>query len=60
MNRIRSVPDRLVIDFVGELAGHFALGTNRNARSDYAAGGSVTLVAGVRHDRKRTIVVLHV
>ena len=46
--------DALAIELVGELAGLFALGTNRDARSDKATGCSVSLVAGGRNQRCRT------
>ena len=49
LSEVRLTPDRdrLAIDLVGELAGLLTLGANKNARSVVAAGGSVTLVAGV-------------
>ena len=49
LSEIRLIPDdgTLAIELVGELAGLLSLGQTQNARSDYATGGSVTLVAGV-------------
>ncbi|WP_339853702.1 recombinase family protein [Roseovarius nubinhibens] len=49
LSEIRLIPegDKLCIDLVGELAGLLSLGANKNARSVAAAGGSVTMVAGV-------------
>jgi site-specific DNA recombinase len=49
LSEIRLIPegDSLAIELVGKLAGLLSLGQTQNARSDYATGGSVTLVAGV-------------
>ncbi len=49
LSEIRLIPEDgiLVIELIGELAGLLSLGTTQNARGNHAAGGSVTLVAGV-------------
>ncbi|MGB3409309.1 MAG: recombinase zinc beta ribbon domain-containing protein [Jannaschia sp.] len=49
LSDIRLTPDggKMCIELVGELAGLLTLGKNKNARSTAAAGGSVTMVAGV-------------
>ncbi len=49
LSEIRLTPDgdELCIVLIGELAGLLSLGPNKNARSNDATGGSVTVVAGV-------------
>ncbi len=56
LSEIRLLPSdgQLTMELIGELAGLLALGTQQNARSVGATGGSVTLVAGGRNQRCRT------